>query len=259
MVLIADHAKNLLPESHGTLGLPAEALGRHIAYDIGIEAVTRALSALTGAPAIMAGFSRLLIDPNRGRHDPTLIRAIYDGQIVPGNCAMTEADIAARVALYDAYHAGIAALIAEVEAASGKPPFVVSLHSFTPALKDGRPRPWPVGLLWDRDRRGTEALAAQLAGLPDLPVGDNEPYDGALEGDTMYRHCSADGLAHVLIELRQDEIADEAGARDWAARLAPMLETINDDASLHRRRHFGSRVGPLPRDAAPDEPQGDAA
>ncbi len=89
MVLVADHAKRDLPDEYGSLGLPESEFSRHIAYDIGVEAVTRHLARLTGAPAVMAGFSRLLIDPNRGEDDPTLIRQLYDGTIVPGNYPIT--------------------------------------------------------------------------------------------------------------------------------------------------------------------------
>ncbi len=64
LVLLADHARRDLPQEYGDLGLPASEFDRHIAYDIGVEAVTRHLAAMTGAPAVMAGFSRLLIDPN---------------------------------------------------------------------------------------------------------------------------------------------------------------------------------------------------
>src|SRR5690606_32621552 len=72
LVLVADHARRDLPTEYGDLGLPATEFDRHIAYDIGVEAVIRRLAALTGAPAVYAGFSRLLIDPNRGEDDPTL-------------------------------------------------------------------------------------------------------------------------------------------------------------------------------------------
>ena len=85
IVLLADHARRDLPDDYGSLGLPAAEFDRHIAYDIGVEAVTRELAALLGVPAVIANFSRLLIDPNRGEDDPTLIRQLYDGTVVPGN------------------------------------------------------------------------------------------------------------------------------------------------------------------------------
>lgn len=242
LVLIADHAKRALPAAYAGLGLPAGEFERHIAYDIGVEGVTRALAALTGAPAILCGFSRLLIDPNRGEDDPTLIRQLYDGTIVPGNYPISGAERQTRLdRFYRPYHAAVAELIAHTAAASGGAPLVISLHSFTPVMQ-GRPRPWHAGLLWDRDDRAVTPLIAALAADKRLTIGDNEPYDGALPGDTMHRHATMSGLAHALIEIRQDLIADEEGARSWAERLAPILDAINARPDMHEVRHYGSRT-----------------
>ena len=43
----------------------------------------------------MANFSRLLIDPNRGKDDPTLIPKLSEGKIIKGNIniSMSEDDI----------------------------------------------------------------------------------------------------------------------------------------------------------------------
>ena len=106
--------------------------------------------------------------------------------------------------------------------AHGTIPVLISMHSFTPAWK-GRARPWEVGVLWDRDGRLAKPLMAQLA-KAGFVVGDNEPYSGELENDCMYRHGTMNGLPHVLIEIRQDLIADDASARAFAMRLAPIIE-----------------------------------
>ena len=245
MLILGDHAMRAMPDEYGDLGLPAGEFDRHIAYDIGIETVTRELAARTGAPAIMAGFSRLLIDPNRGEDDPTLIRQVYDGTVIPGNYPMADEERQRRVDLfYRPYHDAVGALMASIHEASGVAPFIVSMHSFTPRMK-GRERPWHVGLLWDLDDRAVRPLVDMLSGDPAMVVGDNEPYDGALRGDTMFRHAIANGFAHVLIEIRQDLIAEAAGAASWAARLAPMLDAINARPDIHEARQFGSRTGPL--------------
>ncbi|MDN2565673.1 N-formylglutamate amidohydrolase [Aquibium sp. A9E412] len=245
LVLIADHAGRALPEEYGTLGLPAAEFERHIAYDIGVEALTRRLAALTGAPAVLARFSRLLIDPNRGEDDPTLIRQLYDGTVVPGNYPMAAAERTRRLErFYRPYHDAVSAVLASVARETGAAPFVFSVHSFTPAMQ-GRARPWHVAVLWDNDPRAVRPLLRALAADPALTVGDNEPYDGALRGDTMFRHCTANGYAHALIEIRQDLIADEAGAAAWAERLAPVLDAINAEPDIHRVRRHGSRTGPL--------------
>ena len=245
LVLVADHARNSLPEEYGDLGLPADEFQRHIAYDIGVEGVTRRLAALTGAPAVMASYSRLLIDPNRGEDDPTLIRQLYDGTVVPANYPLAPAERERRLEnFYRPYHDAVGAMIASVHAATGGSPLIISVHSFTPVMQ-GHVRPWHVGVLWDLDDRAPRPLIEMLAADATLVVGDNEPYDGALRGDTMYKHAIVNGFAHALIEIRQDLIADESGQEEWAARLAPIIDAINRRPDMHRARQFGSRTGPL--------------
>jgi predicted N-formylglutamate amidohydrolase len=244
-VLVADHARNALPEEYGDLGLPAAEFQRHIAYDIGVEQVTRRLAALTGAPAVMASYSRLLIDPNRGEDDPTLIRQLYDGTVVPANYPIAAAERERRLeSFYRPYHDAVGALIASVHAASGGSPLIISVHSFTPVMQ-GQVRPWQVGILWDLDDRAPRPLIEMLAEDRSLNVGDNEPYDGALRGDTMYKHAIVNGFAHALIEIRQDLIAEETGQQEWAARLAPIIDAINRRPDIHRARQYGSRTGPF--------------
>ena len=245
LVLVADHARNALPDDYGSLGLPAAELRRHIAYDIGVEDVTRVLAARLGVPAVLAGFSRLLIDPNRGEDDPTLIRQLYDGTVVPGNYPMAPEERERRLdRFYRPYHDAVAAMIASVAEASCTAPFIVSVHSFTPVMQ-GRPRPWHVGILWDLDDRAPRHLIEALAAERNLVVGDNEPYDGALRGDTMFKHAIANGFAHALIEIRQDLIATPAGVAEWVDRLAPIVDAINRRPDIHEVRLYGSRTGPV--------------
>jgi predicted N-formylglutamate amidohydrolase len=246
LVLIADHAGRVLPPEYGSLGLSADQFERHIAFDIGVEALTKELARDLAAPAVLANFSRLLIDANRGEDDPTLIRQIYDRTIIPGNLGVDATERENRLASYfRPYQNAVRNVIDQVWAVSTKPPLIVSLHSFTPRLANGSPRPWHIGLLSDADRRATDRLLNNLAGESGLIIGDNEPYDGALKGDTLYVQASARGLAHVLIEVRQDLIAGEAGAKTWAARLAPHIIALNMNADLHETRFFGSRAGGL--------------
>jgi predicted N-formylglutamate amidohydrolase len=240
LLLVCDHASNRLPAEYGDLGLPAAAFARHIAYDIGAAAVTRGLAARLRAPAILSTWSRLLIDPNRGEDDPTLVMRLSDGAIVPGNHRVDGGEIERRLAgFHRPYHAAIGGQLAAM-AARGPAPAVFSIHSFTNCWK-GVERPWHVAVLWDRDPRFVEPLLGELRAQGDLVVGDNEPYDGALANDTMHRHCTRAGLAHALIEIRQDLIGGEAGVARWVDRLAPMLARIDALAQLHEVRHFGSR------------------
>lgn len=244
LVLLADHATNRLPQRYGRLGLLPGAFERHIAYDIGIEGLTRGLAKRLGVPAVMSRFSRLLIDPNRGEDDPTLVMKISDGAIVPGNHPITEEEWNHRLdTFHRPYHGAVAEMIGRVAAAGGRAPLVISLHSFTPAWK-GQPRPWEITVLWDNDHRAVRPLLDALAALEGVTVGDNEPYDGALRGDTMFRHCMTSGIPHALIEVRQDEIGDDAGIERWADRLAPILDRLNADPALHIYETFPSRTGP---------------
>ncbi|RST84920.1 N-formylglutamate amidohydrolase [Aquibium carbonis] len=245
LLLLADHARNTLPEEYGSLGLPAAEFERHIAYDIGVETVTRELARQLDAPALLCGYSRLLVDPNRGEDDPTLIRQLYDGTVIPGNYPMAPEEREKRLELfYRPWHDAVGAMTASVHAASGAAPLIISIHSFTPCMQ-GVERPWHVGILWDMDDRAVAPLLSALRRDPDLVVGDNEPYDGALRGDTMYQHAIMHGYAHTLIEIRQDLIASEAGAVAWADRLAPILDDINRRTDIHQVRFFGSRTGPV--------------
>ncbi len=225
LLILCDHAENTIPEAYGRLGLKPEDLHRHVAYDLGIAGVAERLASLLGAPALIAQFSRLLIDPNRGLDDPTLIMQISDGLIIPGNVGLDADEIAFRIGhFYEPYHRAIDRAI-EAGLRAGRPPVVISMHSFTQAWK-GVPRPWSVGVLWDKDPRLALPLLAALREIPGIEVGDNEPYSGQLKGDTLYRHGTARGLAHALIEIRQDLILSEEGQAEWAERLARALSKV---------------------------------
>jgi predicted N-formylglutamate amidohydrolase len=219
-----DHATNRIPEAFGgTLGLPPEEMARHIAYDVGARGVALEVARLLDAPAVLARFSRLVIDPNRGEDDPTLVMQLYDGTLIPGNRWLDAAALEARKALcYRPYHAAYAAL------AAARPDRVIcAVHSFTAGLRGRAPRPWHLGILHSHlDSRLAIPLIERLRHEPDIVVGDNQPYDGHLPGDAIDRHSLAHGRPNVLVELRQDLIETEAGQIYWARRLAPILAEV---------------------------------
>ncbi|PLX35906.1 MAG: N-formylglutamate amidohydrolase [Hyphomicrobiales bacterium] len=242
LLIIADHASNALPNEYGTLGTTREELSRHIGYDIGSAALTRALAARLGAPAVLSTFSRLLIDPNRGADDPTLVMRLSDGVVLPGNAKVDEAEKQRRVErFYAPYHGAVDAAI-DAGIAAGKPPAVFSVHSFTPVWR-GWPRPWHAGVLWDQDPRFALPLIEKLREDPRLVVGDNEPYTGALKNDSLYRHGTVRGIAHALIEVRQDLISDDEGVEQWADRLAPIIEEILALPGMNDIHVYGSAAG----------------
>ena len=241
VLFICDHASNALPPGYGTLGLPAAQLERHIGYDIGAAAVTRRLAAGMNAPAVLSTFSRLLIDPNRGADDPTLVMRLSDGTIVPGNARVDEAEIEARRrGFWHPYRDAVRGAIDAMSTARSTP-VVVSVHSFTDKWK-GVLRPWEIGILWDTDPRLAVPL---MAGLREagFVVGDNEPYDGALEGDTLDEEVTRRGLAGLLIEVRQDLVATEAAARAIADRVAAALAPVVAQPALRQPAFIRSRTG----------------
>ena len=241
VLFLCDHASNALPAEYGDLGLDPDQFRRHIAWDIGAARVTRRLAHIFGAPALLSTFTRLLIDPNRGEDDPTLVMRLSDGALIPGNARIDETEIARRTELYWRPYREAVRRTIDAMTATGKPPAIVGVHSFTPFWKS-HARPWHVGILWDVDPRLAVPFIEALRGEPDLVVGDNEPYDGALVGDTMYELGTGRGLAHMLVELRQDLVADDHDAAAFAERLAPALTTVLARPETHMIEYFPSRA-----------------
>ena len=240
LLLFCDHARNAIPPSYGDLGLSRESLERHIAYDIGAEGVTRGIAALTGAGAALAGFSRLLIDPNRGEDDPTLVMRLSDGAIIPGNARIGRDEIGRRIETYWRPYRRACETLVDGVVAGGLVPALVGIHSFTPCFK-GAKRPWEVGILWDKDPRLAAPLIEALRS-ENLVVGDNEPYDGALVGDSMYELSTRRGLPGLLVEIRQDLLASTDQCERWAALLARVLGPILGREETQRQQLFGSRA-----------------
>ncbi len=220
-LVVCDHATNRVPDwvHGGDLGIAAQDMARHIAYDVGAAGVAARLAELLGAPAILSNFSRLVIDPNRGEDDPTLVMQLYDGTLIAGNRGISPEGVRARLErCYRPYHAAITDL-----AARHRDTVIVSVHSFTPQFR-GRPlRPWHCGLLYADDTRLSMPLVRLLEEVPGLVVGANKPYSGHLAGDTIDRHAIAMRRQNTLIEIRNDLIETDAGQAEWAERFARLL------------------------------------
>ena len=233
LLIVCDHAGRRVPRRLGRLGLDEDAFERHIAWDIGAAAVARRLASTLAAPLVLSAYSRLVVDTNRRRGDPTAIPEESDGTAVPGNRGLSEAERSARfAALHEPYHAAIAARIAAVRA-RGAVPAIVSIHSFTPSFR-GFERPWQIGILWNRDDRIARPLMQRLA-AKGVAVGDNQPYSGQdRHGYTMPRHAEDTGLPHALIEIRQNLVDTMAGAERWAATLLEVLAPVLANPALRR-------------------------
>ena len=223
-LVTCDHATNRVPEDlGGDLGISAAEMARHIAFDVGALGLAQALGVALDSPVIASDFSRLVIDPNRGEQDPTLVMKLYDGTIIPANRHVDAVETERRLkTLYRPYHAAYARL-----AARQPDTVILAIHSFTPCLKGRPPRPWQVGVLYSHlDERFSKPLIARLEAEADLCIGDNEPYAGHLPGDAIDKHALQPGRHNTLIELRNDLIGTKAEQQAWALRLAPILSEV---------------------------------
>jgi predicted N-formylglutamate amidohydrolase len=237
-LLIADHAGNAVPRRLGDLGISSADLNRHIGIDIGIHGVSQRLSALLDAPYVFQRYSRLVIDCNRQPGNATSIALVSDSTRIPANQGLSPDTIAQRQdEIFWPYQKAIAHQI-ELMRKAAVPPVVIAMHSFTPKHGDyPAPRPWQIGVLFNRDDRLARNLIACLENEGDLTVGTNQPY--AVEDHVDYAvpvHCEKGGLLHVELEVRQDLIGTSEGQAEWAERLARLLPQALDAVE-----HFASR------------------
>ncbi len=222
-VIVVDHAGNSLPRALGRLGVPESELARHIAWDIGIAAVSRFVADALDATLVQQNYSRLVIDCNRAPGSETSIPEISEFTPIPGNVSLSEGQKDARLReIFQPYHDRIKAEI-DRRSREGQPAALIALHSFTPVYM-GAARPWHAGVLYNRDARFANMLIASLRREEGLIVGDNEPYSVTDESDyTIPVHGERRGLLHVEVEIRQDLISGDSGQRAWGALLAHLL------------------------------------
>jgi predicted N-formylglutamate amidohydrolase len=220
-VLICEHASNRLPRTLGVLGLPQSELVRHIAWDLGAEQVARRLSRLMDAPLVLQRYSRLAYDCNRPPDASDAMPEISETTDIPGNRNLSPAEKLARIReIYRPFHGAITDLL-DRRAADGVRSMVVTIHSFTPVYK-GERRTVELGILHDQDARLSRKL---ITSFPGVDARLNEPYgptDGVLH--TLTLHAAPRQLRRVMIEMRNDLIADGRGQDEWAGRLSASLD-----------------------------------
>ena len=224
ILILCDHASNRIPECLGDMGLNDEDFEKHIAYDIGGEDVARNLAERLDCAALIAGYSRLIIDLNRHPGDGSSIPEISDEIEIPANHQLTPEQIIRREnTFFWPYHNAVTEQLNHI-VARGDEPMIIAVHSVTPSYR-GYQRPWHIGVLWDQDQRLSQPLLESLRQEPGLCVGDNEPYHARHPlGFTMDVHCERNGYPHVLLEIRQDLINDKEKANHWAGLIERHLQ-----------------------------------
>ena len=243
-LIICDHASNRIPAEYKNLGLSEEILTTHIAYDLGAKEVATYLSKNLKCPLVMSDFSRLLIDANRGIDDPTLIMKVSDGKIIEGNKNISFLNNCKEKKkrinnYYNVYHNKISEII-DRSLKKNIFPAIISIHSFTP-LFGGNKRSTELGILWDSDNRLPDIFFSYFnKNYKDIIIGNNKPYTGRMKNDTLYRHGTKQGLANILIEIRQDLINDSVKQIFFSKLIAqPLLESKND-VNLFKKKFYKS-------------------
>lgn len=231
-ILMCDHAAVAVPARLNNLGLDTADFSCHWAVDVGARMVTEHLSRLLDAPAILANYSRAVVDLNRPLDHPTAFVTSGEGKPIPGNIGMTEHDRSCRIAeLYNPYHDRLGAMIDDF-LGRGVPPVLLAIHSFTPVFFKHK-RPWEFGVMWAQDRRVATPMIDYFRGLG-FTVGDNEPYDArVVAGTSILRHGDDRNLPNVQIEIRNDQIRNDQNAAKWAEMLNNFMRQILADETIH--------------------------
>lgn len=219
LFVFCDHATNHVPESLHKLGLSDKDLNRHIAWDIGAETLTRMFCKTFGAAGVLAGFSRLVIDPNRALSSPDLIPEFSDGTIIPGNQNLSDSERKDRVEkYYEPYHQALEAGLDAAEARA-LDPLILSIHSFTRRMTTGGQRELDIGLLWKVDQEKALRVKGEIEAVYPYKVELNQPYSALHLNHTMDRHVIPRGLRHITFEVCQDLIDTEEKAQRVANHL----------------------------------------
>lgn len=227
LMVLCEHASNAVPLSLRAFGVDARDMVRHIAWDVGARAVAERIATSVGGCGVFSGYSRLVVDCNRPLWSKTLIPEVSDGTDIPANRGLSWQAIAQRVEeIYLPYHLAVAEARGRF-AARGVRPLVLFVHSFTPQMDDVA-RPWSIGAPHSVDDSVSRPFIEILRGVGGFEVGDDEPYGfGDYSDDySVVEHAISKGLKHLFLEIRQDEIADEAGVILWSDRILSTLKTL---------------------------------
>jgi predicted N-formylglutamate amidohydrolase len=175
-------------------------LGTHHAYDLGIYPIARKLARRLHCPLFAFSVTRLLVDVNRSIGHRRLLSEFSRGLPTHEKKHLIQA-------YYQPYRESVAKAI-ERHVARGQHVLHISLHSFTPVVKE-RVRNADIGLLYDPrclvEKHLAKRLHGQLAGSTGLRVRRNYPYRGAADGfvTSLRRQFVENVYSGLEIELNQ--------------------------------------------------------
>lgn len=227
ILIIGDHASNHVPADI-QLGIEDKLLDDHIAWDIGVAAISEAIVGASSFAAYLGNISRLVVDLNRYDDEPAVIPAISDGIFISGN-EIGDDDRRRRI---DAYHRPYHNNLAQI-LTTERPSLILSLHSFTPQLESRKEeeRPWEIGILYNEQETASK-LAIGYLHSQGLIVGDQLPYSGKLLNATMNLHAEGNDIPYIGVEMRQDLVSDAQGQERFAQILTRMCHFVSEELGL---------------------------
>jgi predicted N-formylglutamate amidohydrolase len=232
LVVSCEHASSRIPVRYRRLGLPAERLEEHIAWDRGAAVVTTIVARRLRARSHQARWSRLLIDPNRSIGHPKLIPSVAFGVTIPGNRRLGRDERDHRIrTYYEPYRDAVLRSVLRTIREEGCC-LHLGVHSFVPTL-NGIVRRADFGLLYDPRRRREAAFADLLRERlreQGFDIRMNFPYRGTSDGFAtgLRRRLRASVYLGLELEMNQRLLDTRARTqrlgRILAACLAQCLE-----------------------------------
>ncbi|MDB4838033.1 N-formylglutamate amidohydrolase [Marinomonas sp.] len=221
VVLVCEHAGNLVPLSLQNLGLSQSTLKQHIAWDLGAKETAKLIAERLGATLVIQRYSRLVIDCNRPPQSDSAILSMSDGMPIEANVGLSDTEKLQRInEIFEPFQQVVQDKISRPSCK-----VAISIHSFTRTMS-GAKRPWDIAFLYRNDQLTSGELARDISGsIPKERIGMNEPYQITDDEDWfVIKQGEASGKFHSLIEICNDQIDTENGQQEWAALLAASIE-----------------------------------
>lgn len=229
-LILCEHASNHFPAQFGDLGLQAADLNSHAAWDPGARAIALHLSEVLNAPMVAGQVSRLVYDCNRPPEVASAMPKKSELVEIPGNRDLTDDQRHQRIdAVYLPFCEAVSDIL-KARSDAGLETVLITIHSFTP-IYYGQPRSVEIGILHDDDTAMADAMLSNTQSLSHRCVERNQPY-GPQDGVThsLKLHGMANGLANVMIEVRNDLLStpqdETALAEELLTMIRPALATL---------------------------------